>query len=172
MAFTFQIEALTKSHNREAFDCGEEALNRFLKKSAYQNAKNNVSQTYVAVSSSEDSRVLGYFTLSAGRVSLSDVDEAEARRLRLPRYPVPVVLLGRLAVCLSARGRGLGRRLLIEALERAHAAAGVIGAVAVEVEAKDDSAKAFYVKYGFTPLLDDSRHLWLSMKVITKLLAG
>jgi len=169
------IEQLDRRHDRASFDSGVPELNAFLQKHARQNAENNISRTFVAVAGSTTTSdanvpILGYFTLAAGRVDLGAVSPEEHRRLRLARHPVPVILLGRLAVSVVARGTGLGRRLLIEALELAFRASRSIGAVAVEVHAKDDEAKAFYRKYGFVELLDDPHHLWLAMKTIEVLL--
>ena len=77
--------------------------------------------------------------------------------------------LGRLAVDLRSQGKGLGELLLIDALKRVTLAAEQLGIYAVEVRALNDSARRFYLKYGFTPLLDDELHLYLSMKTIRKL---
>ena len=92
-------------------------------------------------------------------------DEAKG----LPRLDVPVVLLGRLAVHHGMQGHGLGTFLLIDALRRVQPIAEHIGVRAIEVDAIDDSARSFYMKFGFNPLLDDPRHLYLSMQVIRKL---
>lgn len=167
----YKIEQLTKDHDRASFDCGVLALNTFLQKHARQNATSNSSRTYVATLA-EDAKILGYFTLAAGRVSLEDVPDEQRKRLRLPRHAVPVVLLGRLAVDQTARGLGLGSRLLIEGLERAAMAAELIGAAAVEVDAKDEKARSFYKKFGFLALVDDERHMWLAMKTVKALLGG
>jgi GNAT superfamily N-acetyltransferase len=85
---------------------------------------------------------------------------------RLPRHPVPVVLLARLAVDLEAQGQGLGEGLLVDALERTVGLSNALGLHAVEVEAIDDAARSFYGKYGFVPLLDDERHLYLPVATI------
>jgi GNAT superfamily N-acetyltransferase len=84
----------------------------------------------------------------------------------LPRTDVPVVLLGRLAVDRSTQGQGLGALLLIDALRRAQFLSDQIGIRAVEVEAIDDAARDFYQRFGFTPLADAPRHLYLSMQAI------
>jgi GNAT superfamily N-acetyltransferase len=156
------IEPLSSKHDRSSFDCGEPSLNTYLRQYARQNDEKGLGRTYVAVEPGQ-TRVEGYYTISTGAVTFEQVPE------KLPRYPIPVVHLGRLAVDLSAQGKGLGELLLIDALKRATLAAEQLGIYAVEVRALNDSAQRFYLKYGFTPLLDDELHLYLSMKTIRKL---
>ena len=133
---------------------------------AGQNRKTGISRTYVAVRAGR-STVDGYYAVSAGAVAFQDIPEA--LRKRLPGYPVPVAHLGRLAVDASSQGQGLGELLLLDALARILRAADSIGIHAVEVVAIDDTAKRFYLKYGFTQLLDDPHHLYLSIKTLKKL---
>lgn len=161
------IQKLTASHNRAEFDCGVESLNLYLKQYARQNASRNLGVTYVAVSGPDSSRVEGYYTLSAGSLPFQNVPEE-----RLPQYPIPVVLLARLAVDARNQGRGLGRELLLDSLRRVEAVSQQIGAFAVEVDALDERARAFYETFGFTSLADDRLHLYLTVKVIRKLLAA
>jgi GNAT superfamily N-acetyltransferase len=111
-----------------------------------------------------DVRVRGYYTLSAGALSLDALPESA--RKKLPRHPIPVAHLGRLAADQSARGMRLGEFLLLDALRRASGSADELGVHAVEVYAIDDDAWRFYLKYGFTPLVDDPLHLYLPMKTI------
>jgi GNAT superfamily N-acetyltransferase len=111
--------------------------------------------------------VLGYYALSAGAFDLSALPEGKRRKL--PRHPVPVSHLGRLAVDQGAKGQGLGASLLMDALARCERLADDLGIHAVEVWAIDDSARHFYLKYGFEPLTDDPNHLYLTMKTIRKL---
>lgn len=160
------IQKLSAQHDRTAFDCGKNLLNDFLKKYAGQNQKLGVSQTYVAVQPGFRS-VEGYYTISSGAVEFASVPD-DVRR-GLPRYPVPVAHLGRLAVNEAAKGKGLGRLLLLDAMERIIRAADSIGIHAIEVWAKDEDAKSFYAKYGFVPLLDDPLHLYISIQTIRKL---
>ena len=88
---------------------------------------------------------------------------------RLPRYPIPVVHLGRLAVDMRYQGKGLGEFLLMDALRRTQLVSEQIGVYAVEVRAIDEAARQFYLKYGFTELKDDKLHLYLPISVIRKL---
>ena len=156
----YRIEPLRRDHGREGFDCGEPALNEYLARYARQDEARGVSRTYVAVPDGEK-RVVGFYTLSAGAVAFNDLPD-DLRR-RLPRYPIPVVLLGRLATCQSVRGQLLGESLLVDALQRSLRIADELGLVAMEVWAKTDRAKRFYAKYGFEALLDDPHHLYLPL---------
>lgn len=164
--FPWIVEPIRSRHDRESFDCGEASLNEFLKKYARQNEDLNLSRTCVA-RLPDDLRVLGYYSLSAGQVNAADLPPEEARRL--PCYPVPVVLIGRLAVDRSAQGRRLGYGLLVRALERAYQVSKEIGVYAVAVVAINEAARAFYLKCGFKELLDDGMHLFVSVKTIRKL---
>ena len=121
-----------------------------------------MGRTYVAVEEGE-ARVLGYYAISSSAVAFDTVPE------NLPRHPVPVALIGRPAVDRSARGRGLGETLLLHALRSAQRAAEIVGIYAVVVDAMDQQAKSFYLKYGFHELLDDKLHLYLPMKIIRQL---
>lgn len=155
------IEPLRRDHERGEFDCGEQRLNEYLARYARQNEARGLGRTYVVVREGE-SRVLGFYTLAAGSVAF--VDLPDHLRRRFPRYPIPVVHLGRLATCQSVRGRGLGEILLIDALKRSLRIADDVGVVAMEVRAKTDGVKSFYLRYGFEPLLDDPHHLYLSLE--------
>jgi GNAT superfamily N-acetyltransferase len=111
-----------------------------------------------------DNRVLAYSAASAGTF-LRDhlpLDDQSG----LPRYPLPTVHLGRLAVDLSCRGQRLGEKLLFHFLKTACDVAERIGVFAVDLFAKDDDAKRFYLKYGFIPLQDDPFHLYLPMATV------
>lgn len=116
----------------------------------------------------ETDALIGYYTLSAASIQSAGLPEAMLRRL--PRYDtLPAVLLGRLAVDVRYRGRGFGEILLLDALHRALAQSGQITAMAVVVDAKDDAAGHFYEHFGFQPLTNDARRLFLPMASIAKL---
>ncbi|HEY1376534.1 MAG TPA: GNAT family N-acetyltransferase [Gemmataceae bacterium] len=159
----WDIEHLGDAHDRAAFDCGQPSLDDFIRTKAGQYERKNVGRTYVAVRRGT-TRVVGYYTLALGAVELAHVPPAAAKKL--PKHPVPVILLGRLAVDRSEQGKGLGEHLLFDALARSLAIAEQAGAFAVEVLAIDDVAKAFYQRYGFRPLLDQPRHLFLPMATV------
>jgi GNAT superfamily N-acetyltransferase len=162
----FRIEQLTRRHDREAFDCGEPTLNEYLRRYARQNQEQGIGRTFVAVPA-DGAHVVGYYTLAAGSVQFANIP-ADLRR-RLPRYPVPVAHLGRLATCLSVRGQGLGGVLLYDALQRVLRVAEEIGVVAVEVHAKAERARQFYERYGFESLTDDPLHLYLPLATVRRL---
>ena len=163
MTKPFIIEPLTANHSREAFDCGEESLNDFLKRFARQNNEKGLGRSFVAVKSDE-TKIYGYYTISSGALSFDTIPE------KLPRYPIPVVHLGRLAVDIAAKGQKIGQALLADALTRAVSVADQLGIYAVEVYALNETAREFYLKFGFTGLLDDRRHLYLTIKKIRKLI--
>ena len=163
------IEELGSDHDRSGFSCGQPSLDEFISRYASQNQKSGVSRTFVALRPGE-TIVRGYYSLAAGAVAFADLPEAQ--RKRLPRYPVPVAHLGRLAVDQSAQGQGLGSFLLIDSLRRIQLAADSIGIHAIEVVAIDAAAKRFYLKYGFVELQDDPHHLYISLKTVRKLGLG
>jgi GNAT superfamily N-acetyltransferase len=158
----YTIERLSPAHDRGSFDCGEQTLNEYLRRYAGQHDRKGLGRTYVAVERG-GSAVKGYYTILSGAVSFEIVPE------NLPRHPVPVLLLGHLAVDRTAQGHGVGAMLLIHALKRAVDVSEQLGVHAVAVDALNDSARAFYLKYGFSELLDDPLHLFLSIKKIRQL---
>jgi len=162
----WQIERLSRSHGRAEFDCGNGKLSDWLRERAGQWEKKQLARVYVAVARGE-TRVAGYYAISSHHVRYEALPENQAKGL--PRMDVPVVLLGQLAVDASVQGQGLGQFLLIDALRRAEHVAEQLGVRAVEVEAIDEAARRFYLKFGFTPLADDPDHLFLPISLIRKL---
>lgn len=162
----WRIELLDKHHQREGFDCGEESLNSFLHTHAGQNARRDISRTYVVLPA-ESNVVVGYYTLSSGSVAFSSLPDASTKRL--PKYPVPTAHLGRLAIDRRFQGQGLGGILLIDALRCVREAADRIGIHAVTVHALNAKAKRFYETHGFMNLRDDELHLFLPMATIREL---
>lgn len=160
----WQIEPLD-DHERGEFSCGKAPLDTFLHTLASQYEKRGVGRTYVAVRPGSN-RVIGYYTLSSSSVEFENFPEVV--RKKLPRHPVPTILLGRLAVDVAARGEGLGSGLLTDALERVLGVADVIGVFAVHAHALDDDARGFYTKHGFQSLNDQERHLFMTLATIRK----
>lgn len=161
------IEPFGKAHDRSAFTCGKPSLDDFIRIRVTQYEKRHLGKTFVAVPEGEK-RVIGYYTLAAGAVRFEHFPTEASRKL--PKHPVPVILLARLAVDQSAQGKRLGEGLLLNALQRSLDLSGSLGAHAIEVDALDDSAIAFYVKYGFAPLLDNPTHLYLPLATVEKVL--
>ncbi len=152
---------LTKDHDRNSFDCGVPALNDYLRKYALQNQKKHAARTYVAT---RGNRVVGYYSLAFGSVSLEEA--LQSVKSGLPRHPVPVILLARLALDSTEQGRGLGAALLKDALLRTIQAAEIAGLRAMLVHAKDDLATTFYKKFGFELSPIDIYHLFLRVSDI------
>ena len=163
------IARLGRDHDRSGFDCGHAALNAWLKQRAGQFDQRDLARTYVAVRGQQPT-VLGYYAISSHLVRRGDLPDDQAKGL--PRIDVPVVLLGRLAIDRSVQGQGLGALLLIDVLRRSEHLAEQLGIRAIEVDAIDDNARRFYEKFGFVPLLDDARHMFLPMSVIRKLVVN
>jgi predicted GNAT family N-acyltransferase len=160
------MERLGRQHDRSQFDCGYPSLNDWLKLRAGQFEKKHLARTCVCVRKSE-SLVLGYYALSSHRVRYEALFEDQAKGL--PKIDVPVVLLGRLAVDQSVRGQGLGQLLLVDALRKVQHISELIGVRAVEVDAIDDKASNFYMRFGFLRLADAPLHLFLAIHDIHQL---
>jgi GNAT superfamily N-acetyltransferase len=163
---SWEIQRFGQSHNRSQFDCGIDLLNEWLHKLVSQYERRDLARAYVAVEPGE-TRELGYYAISSHRVTYGALPQDRAKGLL--HSDVQVILLGRLAVDRTMQGQGLGEYLLIDALRRCHHISEQIGVRAVEVDAIDEAAKNFYLKYGFVPLADDQHHLFLPMQVIRKL---
>jgi GNAT superfamily N-acetyltransferase len=126
--------------------------------------------TYVLVSAVDPAQIAGYFTLSATAIRLDAIPVTVTKQL--PRYPlVPATLLSRLAIRQASHGQGLGRYLLIAALERSLEASQIVASTAVVVDAKDDAAVTFYRRYDFIPFVDDPHRLFLPIHTIRQLFA-
>lgn len=151
----------TAIHDCVGFDCGVPALNDYLRKFASQHRRRAVSQTFVLVDDSAPTQVLGYYTLSAAQLEAGSLSDAE--RKRLPRYPIPCIRMGRLAVSLASRGEGHGRLLIGLAVERCLKARQEVAAYALVVDAKDEIAVEFYRHYGFTACRDAPLTLYLAL---------
>ena len=158
------IEKLRREHVLDSFDCGKEDLNRFLKRQAWNNQQAHSAQTYVLA---RDLAVLGYYSLAASSISHNEATERVKKGLA--RYPIPVILLARLAVDASLQGRGIGPALLKDALLRVAQAADLIGARALLVHAKDDDARGFYGHFDFEPSPSDPYHMLLIVKDLLRL---
>ncbi len=163
--YRFEFHLLDKSFDRTKFDCSVPALNAFLATQARQSQSKGFNKTYVAILEGDTGKVVqGYYSISMGQIDLSALPERQ--RKFLPKHPVPIGRLGRLAVDRLMQGHGLGRELLVNALKRIRDASQTIGAYAVIVDAKDESAKKFYEKYGFITLADDPMSLFLPIESI------
>ncbi|MBI5439862.1 MAG: GNAT family N-acetyltransferase [Deltaproteobacteria bacterium] len=152
---------LGDQHDRAAFSCGVETLDRYFRAQAGQDSRKRVATCFVVVG--QDGSVAGYYALSATSVLLVDPPSEVAKKL--PRYPaIPATLLGRLAVDRRQHGRGLGELLLFDAFSRT--LRSEIASFAFVVDAKDEAAQAFYEHYGFRPLPSAGRRLFLPLAEI------
>ena len=156
---------LTKEHDIVQFDCGKPALNNYLLKHALNNTLNNSSKCYVTT---KGNKVVGYYCLSVCSV---EKDLVPARiGTGLGGYPVPLILITRLAVDITEQNKGIGYSLLQHALLMSIQVSAKVGIRGVIVHAKDEQAKEFYLKYGFEPSPIDKLHLYLLIKDIQKTL--
>ena len=157
----WRIEQLGRQHVRKGFDRGKPTLNDFLQTLVNQYDKRDLCRTSVAVHGADD-RVLGYYTMVSGAIDADGLPEKDKRTL--PRHPVPMVLIARLAVDRTVQGQGLGGILLRGGLSRSLKISTTTGFHAVVVDALDSDAKAFYEKYGFVPLTDNVMRLFVNIE--------
>ncbi|MCR4377690.1 MAG: GNAT family N-acetyltransferase [Rhodospirillales bacterium] len=155
-----------KTHNRSTFSCCAPELDRYIQEIASQDVKRDVARVFVALD--HTNAVLGFYSLSAGSFQKDALPPAQAKKL--PHYPVPAVLLGRLAVDQNSKGRGLGVHLLMDALNRVLLASQALAVHAIIVDARDDTAAAFYRKYGFITFTGSPRRLFLTMATLRQLI--
>ncbi len=159
----FRVEPLDKAHDRESFDCGDEALNTFIRKYAGQQQRRFLSRVYVALDT--DNRMAGFYTLSTASVEFDAAPDALKRHLA--PYPIPAALIGRLAVDRRYRGQGAGRHLLAHALTNVRRVAAIAGVAAVVVDAKNAEAATFYQRFGFMPFSDGGMRLFYPVSALT-----
>lgn len=159
------ISGLSPEHDRSDFDCGEPALNNFLQKLARQQAKRDFNRSYVACAPGE-LRIRAYYAISSASIDFANWPPG----LQLPRYPVPVVRIGRLAVDMREQGTGVGAALLQHAMYLAVSLAQQIGVYAVVVDAKHEKAAAFYARFGFQRFPEQKLCLFLPISVIRQAL--
>jgi ribosomal protein S18 acetylase RimI-like enzyme len=159
----FRLETLSDAHNRTAFQCGVEALDRYFREQATQDIRRRISNCFVAIERATG-EIAGFYTLATSGIPNTDLPSHVTKRL--PRYHmIPAVQVGRLAVDIRYRGRKLGSGLLADAAVRS--ARADPAAFTLLVDAKDENAAAFYRKNGFTPLA--SRPLTLFLPIATAL---
>ena len=156
------IAPLNKDHDRAGFHCNVDTLDHYIHKQAGQDTKRGISRIFVAELPGNSKEILGYYSLSTLSVQLSDLPDNLAKKL--PRHPIPAALIGRLAVSRNARGNGIGKMLLIDAIHRTLSVSDQIAIYAMIVDAVNDNARGFYEKYGFTCLKGSGTRLFLPLK--------
>jgi GNAT superfamily N-acetyltransferase len=157
-------EPIRKAHDRQAFDCGEPALNEFLQRYARKSHELGGAKTFLAIDDRDNKTILGFYTLSPASIEYARTPEMVRRGLA--RYDVPCFRLARLAVDLRAQKQGLGGQLLLAAGRRCLLAAAEVGGVALLIDAKNDGVAEWYARYGAMPLLDSPLTLVLPLATI------
>jgi GNAT superfamily N-acetyltransferase len=172
----YETSRVEEADAKSGFRCGKHPLDDYFKRHAVPNDVANIGRTYVLRRGPTDDAglpfVLGFYTLSMAGVpsgQLTPVVEG-----RLPRYDMPVALIGRLAIDERAQRHGLGEKLLMDALRRVLDGAGTLGCVGVIVDAKDEGAERFYLAYGFVTILADEwpRRMFLALATVREALEG
>ena len=158
---------LEKSYDFLEFECGKEPLNAFLIRHALANQSNGSARTFVG---RDENRVVGYYSLAVSSVLYDDAPERMAKGLA--RHPIPILLMARFAVDIAYQGQGIGKGLFKDALKRCLTVARAAGVRAVMTHAKDEDAKALYLKFGMTECPSNPLHLYLLMKDVERLLVN
>jgi GNAT superfamily N-acetyltransferase len=157
------VVLLEASHDRSQFDCGVEPLNVYLRQYALQNQKKGIVRNYVTC---RGTRVVGYYSLAYGSAAQADAPPALSKGIG--QYPIPLMILARLAVDLPDQGQGLGTALLKDAVLRTLQAADIAGLKAIFVQAKNEEAERFYARHGFISSPGDPFHLFFPLDPIRK----
>jgi GNAT superfamily N-acetyltransferase len=157
-------EPISKRHDREAFDCGEPALNEFLQRHARKSHDLGGAKTFLAIEDADNKTILGFYSLSPASVEYARTPEIVRRGLA--RHDVPAFRLARLAVDRKVQGQGLGGQLLLAAGRRCLLAAAEVGGVALLIDAKNEKVAGWYASYGAVPLADTPVTLLLPLTTI------
>jgi ribosomal protein S18 acetylase RimI-like enzyme len=160
-----KIERLAKSHGRDAFDCGSELLNLFLKQTARQHAARGISRTFVLVEegASEPKPILGFFSLNLCQIKSESLSAEEAKKL--PR-DVSGTRLGRLAVAKEYQRQGIGKTVLVAAMGKFMEISNTAGGIGLFVDSIDHDAKRYYEQFGFVALPSNELERFLPVKTI------
>lgn len=158
-----KITPLTGKHDRSGFDCGRQELNSWLQQVARQHQDKGLSKTFVAVRDDEPARVFGYYALTLAELERSHLPDSW--RKKLPRR-IPGVRLGRLATDRSVQGKGLGELLLVDALSRAQRIYTEAGGIGLFVDAIDENAARYYLRFGFGAAPDNPLLLFFPVNSI------
>lgn len=159
-----RLVSVTRSLTKVHFDCGYPELNRYLRLYALKNDKLSIGKSFIALNPEGD--VTGYMTISTAQITISSLPD-EVRR-GLPAYPVPAFRIGKLAVDKRFQHVGVGSWLLGKALEKAVEVSRHVGLYTVVVDAIDERAKEFYLKYGFIPFMEHPLSLFLPLSTIKR----
>lgn len=154
-------EAISRSHDRKAFDCGDPDLNIFLQRFARQSHELGGAKTFAAIDDTDGKSILGFYSVAPAALSYQRTPAIVRRGLA--QHEVPGFRLARLATDLRMQGKGLGGQLLVAAARRCIRAAREVGGVILVIDAKSDRAAVWYASYGAIPLQDAPRTLVMSL---------
>lgn len=157
-------EPISKKHDREGFDCGEDSLNEFLRRHARRSHELGGAKTFLAIDNADNETILGFYSLSTASVAYARTPKIVRRGLA--RHDVRGFRLARLAVDLKLQGQGLGGQLLLAAARRCLLASAEVGGVVLVIDAKNERVAAWYASYGAVPLLDAPLSLLLPLATI------
>jgi GNAT superfamily N-acetyltransferase len=163
-ATVWHEEPINKKHDRDAFDCGEEALNDFLRRYARKSHELGGAKTFLAISDAREKAIFGFYSLCPASVEYARTPETARRGLA--RHDVPGFRLARLAVDRKFQGLGLGGQLLLAAGRRCLLASAQVGGVVLVIDAKNERVARWYSSYGAMPLLDAPLTLVLPLATI------
>ncbi len=165
-----KVEILSRAHDRAGFDCGSEALNVYLRQTARQHTERGISRTFVLTDETavEPKAILGFFTLNICQLRTEQLPTELARKL--PRE-VSGLKLGRLAIARDHQRQGLGGVLLVAAMRKVIEVFESAGGIGLFVDAKDETAKSYYQRFGFIPLSDEPLQLLLPLQTLRDVLA-
>jgi len=158
-----KIETVSRDHNRSGFDCGNDALNQYLKQTARQHLNKGLSRTFVLVDDNIPTEILGFFTLVSCEIFVDKLPRKYAKK-----YPsrAPAAKLARLAVAKDRQRQGLGTHMMINAVERVIRVSQDLGIIGFFVDAKDNKARAYYEQFGFIQLPDNPLELFLPLATL------
>lgn len=168
MTILWSFCPISKQMSREGFDCGKDKLNLYLRQSARQHHEKGISKTFVALPEPESTIIAGYYSVCMAQIGFLSMPTKQQRGIP-SEYPIPTMRITRLAVDKTFQGKGLGQELLMEALHRALRLSSEVAIYAVVVDAIDEQAKLFYLKYDFIPYENQSNSLFLPIKQLKKL---
>lgn len=163
-------EPISRAYDRDAFDCGDAALNEFLRRHARKSHERGAAKTFLAINDGDGKKILGFYSVAPASVAYDRTPLLIQRGLA--RHEVPVFRLARLAVDLSIQGCGLGGQLLLAAGRRCLLVAAEVGGVALLIDAKNERIAQWYAAYGALQLIDRPLSLLLPFKSIHAALAS
>ena len=159
----YQIRLFDASVDIARFQCGHDHLDDYIRRYASQDTRRNIARVFVATPKDNPQQLAGFFTLCAGSVSCSSLPASLSKKL--PRYPVPVALIGRLAVDKKFQGKGLDAILIVDACKKVLQASAVLAVAGIIVDAKDNEAITFYEHFGFISLQGQADRMMLPASV-------